>query len=418
MAFLVPDRIRVENGIEVKEKFIPWGAKWNKDYGRHKKGDKFKADRLLSGGTGKAQSLSVHNTPDISEAAGTNDAEQYTRATWPNQNMGDVRVHYFVDETDCWQNLREDEVGYHAGDSSNPNGGNETSIAVEVIMTSRRTADDIAAEARAVKLIASIMHRHGLGIDKLYTHNHWMGRPDKIVYNASKNCPLYILPHWKEFKAAVEKELNRLNQLTAVPVPEADAKPVEYFAVQLGPYLTEERAKQTVALLAAMNILTWTFEDAGGTVVQVGAFQDFEEAADIVERLFKNGFRAAMLQVKVPKVSAPAPAEEEKPKTYTVKKGDTLDEIAKMFGFTWADLQAENKLTRPNLIYPGQVLKIPNAIPEAPKATYVVYTVVAGDTLDRIAQKYGTTWQAIADLNGIKNPNLIYPGQVLRIKVK
>ena len=417
MAFLVPDKIRVENGIEVKEKIIPWGAKWNRDYGRHKKGSKFKADRLLSGGTGKAQSVTVHNTTDIKEAAGTNDAEQYTRATWPNQNMGDVRVHYFTDETDCWQNLREDEVGYHAGDSSNPNGGNETSISVEVIMSSRRTADDIATEARAVKLIASIMHRHGLGIDKLYTHNHWMGRPDKIVYNASKNCPLYILPHWKEFKAAVEKELNRLNQLAAGSA-EQEEKAVEYFAVQLGPYSTAERAKQTVSLLAVMNIQTWTFEDAGGTVVQVGAFQEFEEAADIVERLFKNGFRAALIQVKVPKVSAPAPAEEEKPKTYTVKKGDTLDEIAKMFGFTWADLQAENKLTRPNLIYPGQVLKIPNAIPEAPKATYVAHTVVAGDTLGKIAQKYGSTWQAIAELNGIKNPNLIYPGQALRIKVK
>ena len=30
---------------------------------------------------------------------------------WPNANMGDVRVHYFIDETDCWQQLREDEVG-------------------------------------------------------------------------------------------------------------------------------------------------------------------------------------------------------------------------------------------------------------------------------------------------------------------
>lgn len=418
MAFLIPDKIRVENGIEVKEKIIPWGATWPKTYGRKVKGSKFKADRLLSGGTGRVQGLSIHNTTDINEAPGTNDAEQYARATWPNANMRDVRVHYWVDETDAWQQLQENEVGAHAGDTGRKDGGNETTIAMEVIMKGDGGKDDQETERRAVKLAASILFRHGLAIDKLYTHNHWMGRPDKIVQGASKNCPLYLLPHWEEFKAAVEKELNRLNQLTAVPVPEADAKPVEYFAVQLGPYLTEERAKQTVALLAAMNILTWTFEDAGGTVVQVGAFQDFEEAADIVERLFKNGFRAAMLQVKVPKVSSPAPADVKKPKTYTVKKGDTLGEIAEMFGFTWADLQAENKLTHPNLIYPGQVLRIPTAIPETPKATYVVHTVVAGDTLERIAQKHGTTWQAIAELNGIKNPNLIYPGLALRIKVK
>ena len=38
-----------------------------------------------------------------------------------------------------------------------------------------------------------------------------------------------------------------------------------------------------------------------------------------------------------------------------------------------------------------------------------------GDTLSGIASKYGTTYQAIAKLNGISNPNLIYPGQVLKI---
>lgn len=45
----------------------------------------------------------------------------------------------------------------------------------------------------------------------------------------------------------------------------------------------------------------------------------------------------------------------------------------------------------------------------------VAYTVKKGDTLSGIAKKYGTTYQAIASKNGIKNPNLIYPGQVLKI---
>jgi len=39
------------------------------------------------------------------------------------------------------------------------------------------------------------------------------------------------------------------------------------------------------------------------------------------------------------------------------------------------------------------------------------YTVVAGDWLSRIAQRYGVSWQSIAAANGITNPNLIYPGQ-------
>lgn len=46
---------------------------------------------------------------------------------------------------------------------------------------------------------------------------------------------------------------------------------------------------------------------------------------------------------------------------------------------------------------------------------YITYTVVKGDTLWSIAKRYGTTYKKIADYNNIKNPNLIYIGQLLKI---
>ena len=46
----------------------------------------------------------------------------------------------------------------------------------------------------------------------------------------------------------------------------------------------------------------------------------------------------------------------------------------------------------------------------------VWYTVKSGDTLWAIAQRYGTTYQEIARLSGISNPNLIFPGQRVRVK--
>ena len=49
----------------------------------------------------------------------------------------------------------------------------------------------------------------------------------------------------------------------------------------------------------------------------------------------------------------------------------------------------------------------------APK--YKIYTVKKGDTLSGIAAQYGTTWQKLAKDNNITNPNLIYPGQAIRI---
>ena len=47
---------------------------------------------------------------DVRVASGTNAAEQYTRATY-NGNMSGVVVHFYVWDTEIWQNLREDERG-------------------------------------------------------------------------------------------------------------------------------------------------------------------------------------------------------------------------------------------------------------------------------------------------------------------
>lgn len=52
----------------------------------------------------------------------------------------------------------------------------------------------------------------------------------------------------------------------------------------------------------------------------------------------------------------------------------------------------------------------------ASTSSAVYYTVKSGDTLSAIANRYGTTYTAIAKLNGISNPNKIYAGQKLRVK--
>lgn len=112
--------------------------------------------------------------------------------------------------------------------------------------------------------------------------------------------------------------------------------------------------------------------------------------------------------------SKPAPKPAPKPatsNTYTVRSGDTLSGIAAKYGTTYQHLAAINNIANPNLIYPGQVLKVTGSAKPATRT----YTVRSGDTLSGIAAKYGTTYQAIAAKNNIANPNLIYPGQVLQI---
>lgn len=98
--------------------------------------------------------------------------------------------------------------------------------------------------------------------------------------------------------------------------------------------------------------------------------------------------------------------------TYTVQPGDTLSGIAAAYGTSWQHLAELNGLADPNIIYPGQVLAVDGSAP-APAAQ--TYTVQSGDTLSGIASAYGTSWQRLADINGITDPNLIYPGQVLTI---
>ncbi len=207
MAKLTPDATRTEYGLVINQKIIPWGAVWPKDSGSYKKGQKYKADRRLSGGTGKVAGVTIHNTGDLPNVE--EDAEQYTRATWPNANMNDARVHYYVDDINAWQNLEDTEVGWHAGDGSGP--GNGTTIAIEIIMDGSGSKEDLGAEENGALLAAILLKKYGLTIEQLYTHNHWMGHPDKIVQGARKNCPLYILPHWEQFKAKVAAKLAEIS---------------------------------------------------------------------------------------------------------------------------------------------------------------------------------------------------------------
>ena len=96
--------------------------------------------------------------------------------------------------------------------------------------------------------------------------------------------------------------------------------------------------------------------------------------------------------------------------TYVVQAGDTLSGIAARFGTTVANLVSINNISNPNLIYVGQVLIISGSI-----SNYTSYTVQAGDSLSAIAARFGTTVAELVSLNNISDPNLIYVGQVLKI---
>ena len=95
---------------------------------------------------------------------------------------------------------------------------------------------------------------------------------------------------------------------------------------------------------------------------------------------------------------------------YTVQKGDTLSKIANKYGTTYQKLASYNGIANPNVISVGQKIKIPGS-------GVRTYTVKAGDSLWAIAEKQlgnGSRYNEIKTMNGLTS-NTIYAGQILKL---
>ena len=107
-------------------------------------------------------------------------------------------------------------------------------------------------------------------------------------------------------------------------------------------------------------------------------------------------------------------------RVHIVQRGENLYRIALRYRTTFQAIAAANAILDPGRIFVGQRLLIPGGgtAPPAPPPTPPsgqTYTVRRGDTLSAIALRFGVSVWALVQANGIRNPSLIYPGQVLRI---
>lgn len=101
---------------------------------------------------------------------------------------------------------------------------------------------------------------------------------------------------------------------------------------------------------------------------------------------------------------------------HTVQRGETFYRIARTYGLSVNDLQALNGLANINRINVGQQLCVKGtAVSPTPTPGGTSYTVQQGDTLSKIARKFGVNMTVLAQVNGISNTNRIYIGQVLVI---
>ena len=165
------------------------------------------------------------------------------------------------------------------------------------------------------------------------------------------------------------------------------------------------------------GVCIWQFSDHGSGANSVALDYDID-LLGITKNGYKNG------NANKPATTTPViqQAKEDKKvindtKTYTVKSGDTLSSIATRFNTTYQDLARLNNIASPYVIYPNQVIKIKedNTVANNTSNSATTYVVKSGDTLSGIATKYGTTYQTLANLNGISYPYTIYPNQVIKV---
>ena len=107
------------------------------------------------------------------------------------------------------------------------------------------------------------------------------------------------------------------------------------------------------------------------------------------------------------------------PQRYIVRAGDTISSIAARHGLRTDDVLRLNGLGGSSVIHPGQeivltALSEPSTPPVASDSGGT-HTVTAGDTIFAIAQKHGTTVDALLAANGLQRDSIIYPGQTLAL---
>lgn len=105
------------------------------------------------------------------------------------------------------------------------------------------------------------------------------------------------------------------------------------------------------------------------------------------------------------------------PGTITLRRGDTLSEIARDHGTTVAELERLNHLTS-DRIYAGATLTLPGAtgtVATAPTTSGDQYRVAAGDTLTGVSKRFGVTIQAMASANGLRSTSWLIAGTTLSV---
>lgn len=103
------------------------------------------------------------------------------------------------------------------------------------------------------------------------------------------------------------------------------------------------------------------------------------------------------------------------PTTYVIRAGDTLSRIAARFGISWQELARANGLSENDILAVGSTLVVPQATGAASGTPARTHIVANGDTIIAIAQRYGVDWRELLRINGLSETSLLRVGQTIRL---
>ena len=216
----------------------------------------------LPGRAGKVEYIVLHYTANSGDTA-KNNADYFAR------ECTGTSAHYFVDEREVWQSVRDEDTAYHCGSKHpvHPLCRNANSIGVE--MCDSVGAVPAATRARTAELVRELMDQYGVPPENVLRHYDVTG----------KRCPAPWVDNpaeWMEFKKMLEGD---------------DDMSYEQFEQYMNRYLTERNAKPAddwAKPYIQDAIDAGAMTDVGGTIERPQGFITRQEMAVVAAALSKK----------------------------------------------------------------------------------------------------------------------------------
>lgn len=356
MALLKPNTTYKMNGVTVKEKIIPDGTRWKSATKAKSAGcgaNSLYKQQALINGNGKYTTVTIHNTNDAANV--DDDGELYTRATY-NENMNTARVHFYVDDVCAWQNLKAG-TGLCSADPIN---------SAEV---GWHAGDNTHSTGG---------NKTSLSIEIIMNDN---AEHDAKAKDNGARIAAWLL--WNR-GLTIDKLVSHT-----------------YWVNKKAGKTFSDVDKQCCNMIKGKKWCPAYIFASNNTTTALKNWKAFKKiVAGYLDELNK-----ASVQSKPTTTTKPTMTIKE---IYRVRKSwaDKKSQKGAFYNLTYAKNCADEN--------PGY--SVYNTKGDCVYTPYEYYTVKAGDTLSKIAKKYGTNYKVLAELNGIANPNLIYVGQKIRVK--